>query len=219
MTTHRQARAELTRQTILDAAATVFEESGYDAATVAEILARAKVTKGAFYFHFATKEELAQSVMARQLDQQQLPAQEVKLQELVDHALVLAHRLQHDPLTRAGIGLSLSPAVGRLDRSTPFRAWIELVCGLLSAARTQGELLPQVDPEETAELLAGAFTGIQELSHVIDGRRRLPARIRVMMRHVLPSVAVPAVLANLDLGEDRALRVLGVPGATGPKHL
>lgn len=42
----QQARAIQTRQSILLAAATVFDERGYGSATISEILARAGVTKG-----------------------------------------------------------------------------------------------------------------------------------------------------------------------------
>ncbi|MFD6749883.1 TetR family transcriptional regulator, partial [Streptomyces anthocyanicus] len=55
----KQDRAIRTRQTILDAAAQVFEKQGYQAATITEILKVAGVTKGALYFHFQSKEELA----------------------------------------------------------------------------------------------------------------------------------------------------------------
>lgn len=53
-----QARAEETRTKILAAAELCFSRSGYDAASVADICQQAGVTKGAFYYHFATKQAL-----------------------------------------------------------------------------------------------------------------------------------------------------------------
>lgn len=53
-----QARAERTRERILNAALTEFARHGYDATGVAEICAAASVTKGAFYHHFAGKQAL-----------------------------------------------------------------------------------------------------------------------------------------------------------------
>ena len=53
-----QQRSEATRARILTAAAVAFAGQGYDATGVAEICERAGVSKGAFYYHFETKQAL-----------------------------------------------------------------------------------------------------------------------------------------------------------------
>ena len=53
-----QQRAEETRTRILSAAQACFSRSGFAAASVAEICAEAGVTKGAFYYHFSSKQNL-----------------------------------------------------------------------------------------------------------------------------------------------------------------
>ncbi|WP_347879795.1 helix-turn-helix domain-containing protein [Streptomyces sp. Tu 2975] len=81
----RQERAVRTRRAILVAAAEVFDEVGYEAATISEILKRSGLTKGALYFHFASKEELAQGVLAEQVHAlPDLPEGELMLQTAVD---------------------------------------------------------------------------------------------------------------------------------------
>lgn len=62
----KQARALQTRRSIVEAAASVFAEYGYERAATSEILRRANVTKGAMYFHFPSKESLAQAIMDEQ---------------------------------------------------------------------------------------------------------------------------------------------------------
>lgn len=54
------------RQRILDAAARLFRERGFESVTVAEIMSAAGLTHGGFYGHFASKEALIDAAMAHQ---------------------------------------------------------------------------------------------------------------------------------------------------------
>src|SRR5690606_12396956 len=133
----RQERAIRTRRTILEAAAAVFDERGYTSATIGEILERAGVTKGALYFHFGSKEELALGIFEEQLAVS-LPPQPSKLQELVDSGLVLALRLRTEPLVRASVGLALDQGALGLDRTPAFGMWIDQTERLLNEAKAGG---------------------------------------------------------------------------------
>lgn len=54
----RQLRAKRTRLQLLEAGRAVFAEQGYAGTTVDEIAAAAGVSKGAYYFHFSSKEDV-----------------------------------------------------------------------------------------------------------------------------------------------------------------
>ena len=60
---HKQA----TRQRILEAAGQRFKQDGIDGAGVAAVMSDAGLTNGAFYAHFASKEDLVANVLADQL--------------------------------------------------------------------------------------------------------------------------------------------------------
>ena len=202
----RQERAVRTRQAVLEAAAKVFAEHGYTAATVVDILRTAGVTKGALYFHFASKEELARGVLEVQTEQRP-PEQEVKLQEMVDVAMTVAHRLVHDPLLQAGARLSADP-VGRRHYGSAWPLWVDMVTDILTEAGRRGETLPHIVPREAAEMMVGAFNGVQLYSQLENGFSDVEYRVSVLMRHLLPSLASPAVLMRLDVAPDRGARVL-----------
>ncbi len=51
-------RAEERKSELLDCAQALFLEKGYEATTIADILQRTGLSKGAFYHHFSSKEEL-----------------------------------------------------------------------------------------------------------------------------------------------------------------
>ncbi|GAA0918097.1 ScbR family autoregulator-binding transcription factor [Streptomyces thermoalcalitolerans] len=203
----KQDRAIRTRRTILAAAAKVFEERGYQAATITEILTTAGVTKGALYFHFQSKEDLAQGVLSEQDQQLVVPDRPSKVQQLVDVILLHAHRLQTDPMVRAGVRLSLDQQAKGLDRSGPFLRWGEIIGDLLEKAQAQGELLPHVVPSETADVIVGSFAGIQAMSQALSNYEDLPDRICVLLRHLLPSVTLAPALAAVDLSPGRGAAV------------
>ncbi|MFF2079765.1 ScbR family autoregulator-binding transcription factor [Kitasatospora sp. NPDC058162] len=204
----RQERAVRTRRLILEAAASVFDEYGYEGATIGEVVARAGVTRGAVYFHFASKRELAQGVVEEQFGRDELPERHCKLQEFVDMGMVVAHQMPRDPLLSAGARLSLGQDVfGDLSGGAA-PGWIQRAEAVLTAAGGRGELLPHVVPAETAWLVTGAWTGVQIQSQKLSGRADLERRVAVLYQHLMPSIAVPGVLAALDLGADRGGRVV-----------
>ncbi len=58
-----QARAAETRREILDAAVELFGEHGYGGTNLNQIIRRAHVTHGAFYYHFTSKDEVAYAII------------------------------------------------------------------------------------------------------------------------------------------------------------
>jgi TetR/AcrR family transcriptional regulator, transcriptional repressor for nem operon len=58
---------QATRQRILEAAGRRFKQEGIDGAGVAAVMSDAGLTNGAFYAHFASKEDLVANVLADQL--------------------------------------------------------------------------------------------------------------------------------------------------------
>lgn len=202
-----QERAIRTRRAILLAAAKVFEERGYQTATISEILSTAGVTKGALYFHFQSKDDLAQGVLAAQNQNLVIPERASKVQEIVDIVLLHTYRLQTDPMVRAGVRLTMDHQAQGLDRSGPFTSWGAMVRERLEKAQAQGELLPHVVAQETADIIVGSYAGIQAMSQALSDYADLVERAGALLRHLLPSIVLSSVLASVDLAEDRGARV------------
>ncbi|MEU3838460.1 ScbR family autoregulator-binding transcription factor [Streptomyces sp. NPDC028635] len=203
----RQERAVRTRRAVIEAAARVFAERGYAAATIAEILERAGVTKGALYFHFDSKEALARGVIEAQLTNDYFVPRELKLQEWVDVGMTLAYQIPRDVILLAGIRLSADLHARKLSGSA-WPAWIELSTKYLTEAKECGEVLPHVVPTETAECFLGAWIGTQMFSEVASGWSDLSNRVSVLFNHILPAIATPAALIRLDTAPDRGARVV-----------
>lgn len=60
-----QARAQATRDAIIRAAVELVNDVGYGDTGIVDILAKAGVTKGAFYYHFSTRESVASAIVAQ----------------------------------------------------------------------------------------------------------------------------------------------------------
>ncbi|WP_063752463.1 ScbR family autoregulator-binding transcription factor [Streptomyces sp. NRRL S-350] len=210
----RQERALRTRRLILEAAASVFDEFGYEGATIGEVVSRAGVTRGAVYFHFASKRDLAQGVVEEQFVQDAVPERSCKLQEFVDTGMVVAHLMPRDPLLSAGARLSLGQDVFDDLGGGAIPGWIGRMEALLVAAGERGELLPHVVPADTAWLIVAAWTGVQIQSQKLCGRADLELRASGLFQHLMPSIAVPGVLVSLQMGPERGAQVVAEAAAT-----
>ena len=182
-----QQRAVLTRGRVLSAAAEVFAKTGFLAASMNDIVEAAGVTKGAVYFHFASKEALAVAIVEEQFAQ--WPPIVGRIIELSPDALTtvvaltyeVGARFRDDVLVTAGIRLSFERELVNADMPTPFVGWMAILRDLFSRARREGQLRPGVLPAATARALVGGFFGIQHVSDVLTNRTDLegspPSRI------------------------------------------
>jgi AcrR family transcriptional regulator len=68
----RDEKKALTRQRLLDAAATVFARRGFNGASLDDVAEEAGLTKGAVYSNFASKEDLIDALVEERVDQPML---------------------------------------------------------------------------------------------------------------------------------------------------
>ncbi|HEX9326483.1 MAG TPA: helix-turn-helix domain-containing protein [Reyranella sp.] len=139
MRVSRQQAAE-NRQRIVDAAARLFRDGGFDGVGVDAIMKEAELTHGGFYGHFASKDALMTEAMAHALSRSTAGQERLgSLAELVAGYLSNRHRAdrangcavaalgadvaRHSPALRktmtAGIHLQLDRIVSLLKRGTP----------------------------------------------------------------------------------------------------
>ena len=119
-----QARAEVTRQRIIDAAVDLFHERGFGETGLADVLQRAGVTKGAFYYHFDSKDALAVAIIdqfqiairdafRRTIDPPAVPG----LENIIRGTFAVARLIQSDVAVR--IGNELSQSLGQVSDAGP----------------------------------------------------------------------------------------------------
>ncbi|MFD4466979.1 ScbR family autoregulator-binding transcription factor [Rhodococcus sp. NPDC058505] len=199
----RQERAVVTRQQILMAAAERFDEAGYERASLSEIVDQSGVTKGALYFHFKSKDDLATVVIEEQhaismravaaILESDAPA----LEQVVMFSHEMAREIVEDPIVRAGIRLTLE-ASAEVGPPQPYLDWIEACERTFRKAIEEGDVLDTVDPAELARYFVGAFTGVQLVANVLTQRSDLAERLDQMFGFLLPSIVPPRRRHKID---------------------
>jgi AcrR family transcriptional regulator len=162
---------ERTHQRIIEVAGRLFKERGIDATGVALVMSEAKLTNGAFYAHFASKEALVEEVIADQL-RSQLELFQDAPDDLSGLEVIAREYLSPEHRDSCGSGC---PSAALLDelirRSEPTRqAYSD---GLVRIIDTLQEHLPRRSPEEAKSLvlaLVGLLVGTLQVARAVTDR-------------------------------------------------
>ncbi|MDP5225706.1 MULTISPECIES: ScbR family autoregulator-binding transcription factor [Arthrobacter] len=191
-----QQRAIETRNAVIEGSSRVFEASGYGDTSLSDIASESSVTKGALYFHFKSKEEIALAVIAEQHNRSRLAGERVMerglpaLATMRELCRVFGQQMLDDAVVRAGIRLTFEASAFDADVTGPYQDWVDTMTFLGSKAQDEGDMRPEINVQDFARFLVGTFTGGQMVSNVLTGRADLMERIEQMWGFMLPAIAV-----------------------------
>jgi AcrR family transcriptional regulator len=207
-----QPRAVWTRRKILDAAAEEFDLHGYTGATMAAIQNRAGFTKGAVYFHFTSKAELAKAIFSAEEAWASTAAEPdgAAVQIAVDTSHDYAEALISDSAIRAGVRLAIEQGTFEDPAMTTYEPWIETTTTMFQRAAEQGELRTGVDPGKAARGVVAAFVGTHVISQVLTRRADLHQRVAEFWDLVLPGLIAPELVGVIDTAGSRMRRARAV---------
>lgn len=164
----RRGRPGHDLESVLQAAAKLFNERGYDGTSMEDLARRLGITKSAIYHHVRSKEELLRLAVDRALDGLFTVATEVdampgpaidRLEHLVRGSVaVLADRLPFVTVLLRVRGNT------RIERQALVRRreFDQLVAKLVQQAEAEGDVRPDVDPLITSRLLFGMVNSLIE---------------------------------------------------------
>ena len=169
-------RAAVTRQQLLVAARDAFEELGYRATTVAEIVSRAATARGTFYLYFRNKEEVFHELMVELGEVLRIEARPPVLPESRAELVELATRRYLEAFSRRrGMWRAELEAFG--GHRDVEQHWLELreefierIARDLERWRRRGEVRADVDVPVTAEALAAMVEWMACLEFVVRDR-------------------------------------------------
>ncbi|MEV7662187.1 ScbR family autoregulator-binding transcription factor [Paenarthrobacter sp. NPDC089316] len=190
-----QQRAKETRLAVIEGAARVFAATGYGNASLSDIIKRAAVTKGALYFHFTSKRDLALAVIEEQhsivlaAGAEILSSESPALDKIIGLCRMFGRQLLDKPIVQAGIRLTFEASAFEADVSGRYEDWIATVERLLLQAKAEGTVRAELDPAAFSRYLVASFTGVQMVSDVLTGREDVLQRIEQMWEFMLPAIA------------------------------
>src|SRR4051812_26084571 len=194
----KQERAQVTRESIVAGAAAVFGRRGYGLASIADIATESGMTKGALYFHFPSKDELARAVIAEQHRRTMAAAAEAieegrpGLETMVLLSAVLARQLLPDRVVRGGIRLPTDVSLFAPPVTEPYQDWLSTSEALFRQAVVEGDLRADLDPGMLASVVVPAYTGVQLLPETMTNRADLLDRVRDLWTVLLPGIVPPS---------------------------
>jgi len=185
-----QARAEATRCRIIDSAVDLFDELGYGETGLTDVLQRAGVSKGAFYYHFDSKEAVASAIIDEYRRRISLAMRirsdpsEPALESLIMATFTSAAMLDADKTVR--IGNQLLQALGQVSSAAApiYTEWTESFVNSLAQAFESVGVRDGVDAMEAAEAMWAGVIGCRLLSGAIgdDSTARLARAWRATVR-------------------------------------
>lgn len=159
---NRKARAKETKARLFSAAAELFDAQGYQKTSVDQIARRAKVAKGTFFLHFATKDAVIGELVRIQVRgaKKAREAATTPLGRLQAVVLGLGHMAgMSRPLSRAVLAASIESSTIGGDTDALFHGIFDLMIQDARDAQRAGEIDPSVDPEMMARLLMASYLG------------------------------------------------------------
>jgi TetR/AcrR family transcriptional regulator, cholesterol catabolism regulator len=162
------SKSDLTRERILDAAATEFHDRGYAGARLVDIAARIGMQAGSLYYHFESRETLVDAVMARGIERTQtaLEARLAVLPPDTDHLARIEAAIETHLVLLLQQGDSASATIKLIWQVPPDvreramvrqRAYGALWSGLLNDARTAKAIRSDVDLSVVRMAILGAL--------------------------------------------------------------
>ena len=150
----------------MEAAVAVFARSGFDRATVDEIVGEAGFSKGAFYVHFESKDDLFWAMLEERISRQQEAFRRAveptkPIAENVRAILSAVFGIIRDDPLWGSLYLEFGAHAARNEKvrqrlAAMYEGWRELTAEILDAGREAGRIRKDIDVQFIATLLIAA---------------------------------------------------------------
>jgi len=173
-----------TRTRIINTAAELFYQHGFESVGVQKICSQAMVSKSSFYHFFVSKDEVAVAVVKAHWDQTQQEITQLlatslsplqKIQSIFDHVFAVTELICEEqgeifgcPFGNLASELSISNPVLREQMRLVFGYMTDFYIDLIEQAKEQGELAAALDASKTANALVMLMQGMSIMGKIYN---------------------------------------------------
>jgi TetR/AcrR family transcriptional repressor of nem operon len=174
-------KASQTRLTILQKAFELIYTNGYQTTSIDDIIATTKVTKGAFYYHFKTKDEMGLAIINEVVKPTMTEAFITPLQN-ADNPMsgiynMIKHLLLHNPFLKVEYGC---PAGNLAQEMTPWNAefgkaleeavkeWQQALETVIKKGKQKGLVRKDANTRQVAFFIMSGYWGIRNFGKVYN---------------------------------------------------
>src|ERR1700722_16754531 len=190
-------KGEMTRQRIIEEAAPIFNQRGYEACSIQALMEATGLEKGGIYRHFANKEELAAEAFRYALGR----VREVRLEGLgeiegsMEKLRYMVRRFVETPGIVPG-GCPLMNLAIDSDDGNPvlrglaldgFKVWKTRLCKIVKEGFERGEIREDVEPRRIANSIVATLEGALVISR-LEGNRTALHDVRETLEVVLDGI-------------------------------
>lgn len=187
-----QPRGDTKRQLLIDIGTAIFTQKGFSSTGLDEIVQRAEVPKGSFYYYFSSKEEFAQEVIrnyaayfAKKLDRSLGDASLTPLQRLRAFAADATRGVRRFEFKRGCLVGNLGQEMAslqdgfRVQLLAVLNQWRDRFRDCIAEAQAADEIATTVEPAALAHFFWSAWEGavlcakLEESTHALDNVSQL----------------------------------------------
>ena len=183
-------KGQQTRQKIVEAAAPIFNQHGYEGSSLNDLMHATGLKKGGIYRHFSSKEELAAEAFdftwdtawkARLLHVEERQNGIEKLKQLISNFIELRSPVPGGcPILNTAIDSDDGNPVLRARAAKALRFWLARLQKIVEQSQERGEIKSEVEPKAVATLVIASLEGalmMSRIQHDQEPLRRVQAHL------------------------------------------
>lgn len=198
----RQARAEITRQSIVAAGVDLFGDVGYGDTDMIDVIDRAKTSKGTCYYYFPTKESLAVAIIEQSNERIAGAMGDIwesdapPMHKLVTATFRFIGLTERDPIVRVGYQLRQAMRQVSAAGARSFGDTEVVFASAIKRAVADGHTRRGVNHREAAYTLFAGLTGCRLLADAYSDNPF--GRLEQVWRTLLAAIAPEDAVAGLN---------------------